>query len=53
MEGDITGAMAKGIDNSAIVLVFITQRFVKKVASDNSGDNCKRYVPASPVANPV
>lgn len=41
MKGNIKEQMTKGIDNSQCIVVFITQRYVEKVASDNAEDNCK------------
>ena len=42
MEGDIDEAMCKGIDESAIMIIFITKRYMQKVAGDDAGDNCKK-----------
>ncbi|KAH9155384.1 hypothetical protein AeRB84_002642 [Aphanomyces euteiches] len=41
MEGNIVKAMAKGIEDSAVVLVFITGRYQDKVNGDNTNDNCQ------------
>ena len=41
MEGNIHGKMTSGIDSSACVVVFITQRYIRKVGGTNEGDNCK------------
>ena len=41
MEGDIRVAMANGIDRSECVIVFITRRYVDKVAGDDANDSCK------------
>ena len=41
MKGEIRRAMANGIDNTACVIVFITDRFCKKVNGDDSLDNCR------------
>lgn len=40
MHGDIASKMCEGIDDSAIILVFITEKYLKKVASSGD-DNCK------------
>ena len=45
MEGDINLAMTDGIDSSATVVVFITQRYAMKVAGKGPNgydDNCKK-----------
>ena len=42
MEGDIDEAMCKGIEESKLVIIFITKRYMQKVAGDNAGDNCKK-----------
>jgi len=50
MEGNIVDAMCNGIDNSKIVLIFVTQRYIDKVGccqtdnnpNPNPDDNCKR-----------
>ena len=34
--------MCDGIDASALVIVFITRRYVDKVAGDNAADNCQK-----------
>lgn len=41
MTGDIVMQMTKGIENSRVVIVFITKNYLEKVASDNPNDNCK------------
>ena len=41
MTGTINEKMSKGIDNSACVVVLITDQYIKKVNGDNSFDNCK------------
>ena len=33
--------MTGGIENSAVIVVFITQRYIDKVDSDNPNDNCQ------------
>ena len=40
MHGDIRQAVADGIDNTSCVVVFITKRYVEKVGSGNTSDNC-------------
>eukprot|EP01036_Dinobryon_divergens_P058556 gene58556-78108_t len=42
MTGCIVDQMFKGIDTSQLVLVFITQRYRDKLASENAGDNCRK-----------
>ena len=42
MEGDIDEAMCKGIDESELVILFITKGYMQKVAGDNARDNCKK-----------
>lgn len=42
MKGNIIDAMCKGIDNAEVVLVFVTSNYMKKVASQNLHDNCRR-----------
>ena len=42
MEGDIDKAMCKGIDESKLVIIFITKRYMQKVAGDNDQDNCQK-----------
>jgi surface protein len=37
---DIDRQMIKGIDNTKVVLVFITERYISKVGGDNDDDNC-------------
>jgi hypothetical protein len=39
--GDVRGAMAGGIYNTQIVLVFITANYKTKVNSENQSDNCR------------
>ena len=44
MQGDINKQMTKGIDNSAVVVAFITSRYVTKVNGEGPNaedDNCK------------
>ena len=43
MRGNINEQMANGIDSSKIVIVFVTQRYLKKVAGEGDlggDDNC-------------
>ena len=43
MIGDIADRMVEGIDNTRVVLVFITRRYMEKVASSTGvQDNCKK-----------
>jgi len=42
LNGNIINQMCEGIDTSKIVVVCITERYVKKVAGDDENDNCKR-----------
>ena len=42
MTGDIVDQMCSGIDDSDTVVVFITDRYLKKVGGSNAKDNCKR-----------
>ena len=41
MTGDILNQMASGIDNTKVILVFVTQRYALKVGGTNGADNCK------------
>mmetsp|Transcript_17723 Transcript_17723/g.25570 ORF Transcript_17723/g.25570 Transcript_17723/m.25570 type:complete len:643 (+) Transcript_17723:39-1967(+) len=41
MEGDIKSKMTSGIDQSRVVVTFITSRYMKKVAGTNAEDNCR------------
>ena len=41
MEGFVLEEMTRGIDNSAVIIVFVTKRYIKKVKGKNSNDNCK------------
>jgi hypothetical protein len=41
MSGDIVDKMCQGIDNTGIVLVFVTSNYMSKVGGDNDNDNCK------------
>eukprot|EP00959_Pyramimonas_sp_CCMP1952_P205617 4299934-Pyramimonas_sp.AAC.1 len=40
MKGNVQKQMQQGIDDSASVIVFITQQYIAKVNSDNPTDNC-------------
>ena len=51
MKGGILDAMCRGIDESDVVLVFVTRRYVAKVASGDETDNVRReflYAAARP-----
>ena len=41
MQGNIPQQMASGIENTKIVLTFITKRYETKVTGNVEGDNCK------------
>ena len=41
MTGDIVDKMCDGIDNTRLVLVFVTQRYAKRVQSGQDNDKCK------------
>jgi hypothetical protein len=44
MQGDINSKMTQGIDDSAVIVVFITNQYIRKVAGDGAAgadDNCK------------
>ena len=41
MQGCIADQMARGIDQSACVIVLITHRYIEKVGGSNENDNCK------------
>ncbi|XP_063682406.1 uncharacterized protein LOC134817197 [Bolinopsis microptera] len=41
LSGNIMDQMAKGIETSKVVLVFLTRNYVSKVTGDNASDNCK------------
>ena len=42
MAGNIVDAMSKGIDNSKVILAFVTKQYHDKVGGDNTSDNCKK-----------
>eukprot|EP00966_Prymnesium_polylepis_P054250 1254396-Prymnesium_polylepis.2 len=44
MQGDVNSKMTQGIDDSAVIVVFITNQYIRKVAGDGAAgadDNCK------------
>jgi hypothetical protein len=41
MEGSIIDKMCAGIDNAAVIVVFVTERYCAKVNGSNRQDNCK------------
>jgi hypothetical protein len=41
MEGSIIDKMCSGIDDAALVIVFVTERYCSKVNGSNRQDNCK------------
>mmetsp|Transcript_10380 Transcript_10380/g.34111 ORF Transcript_10380/g.34111 Transcript_10380/m.34111 type:complete len:162 (+) Transcript_10380:311-796(+) len=41
MRGNILDQMCRGIDDSTTVVVFVTRRYISKVASADARDNCK------------
>ena len=41
MTGGIVDKMSKGIEETKVVIVFITKRYLKKVNGEHAGDNCK------------
>ena len=42
MKGNILDAMCKGINTSDVVLVFVTDRYIRKVETGNDNDNVRR-----------
>ena len=42
MEGEIVDQMVKGIDQSAVLVVFVTKAYIEKVGSGNANDNCRK-----------
>jgi hypothetical protein len=42
MRGDVVDQMVAGIETSAVIVVFITKKYIDKVASGNASDNCRR-----------
>lgn len=41
MEGNVKKKMINGIDNAQCIIVFVTKRYMKKVAGNNAEDNCQ------------
>ena len=41
MEGNIVSAMCEGIENTRVVVVFVTKNYMEKLAGHNEADNCK------------
>jgi hypothetical protein len=41
LSGNVIAQMTEGIDNTAKVVVFVTERYMNKVNSEDSRDNCK------------
>jgi len=41
MEGGVHDKMQEGIDNCKCVVVFITRKYMEKVAGDDAGDTCQ------------
>ena len=41
MQGDVHADMCVGIDDSEVVVVFLTSRYIKKVNSSDQRDNCR------------
>lgn len=42
MKGNILDAMCRGIDQSDVVLIFVTSNYIRKVQSGNENDNVRR-----------
>jgi WD40 repeat protein len=42
MTGEVVYQMVNGIDNAAVVIVFMTQRYMTKVNGSNANDNCRK-----------
>ena len=42
MKGEVVEQMIRGIDNSQLVIVFVTKRYNDKINSSNANDNCKK-----------
>ena len=40
MHGDVQSQMCKGIDESAVIVTFVTDKYIKKVDSGDKADNC-------------
>ena len=48
MQDDVVQQMIDGIDSSAVIVVFVTDAYIKKVGSKNPADNClKEFMYAS------
>jgi hypothetical protein len=45
MRGDINQKMAEGIDNTSVVVVFVTKRYMEKVAGQCGPDECAAAKP--------
>jgi hypothetical protein len=41
MQGNIKKQMISGIDNAQCIVVFVTQRYIMKLAGENAEDNCQ------------
>ena len=41
IKGNIVDKMCKGIEQTKVVITFITKRYMEKVYGDHAGDNCK------------
>jgi WD40 repeat protein len=42
MTGEVVYQMVNGIDNAALVIVFVTQRYMQKVNGSDAHDNCRK-----------
>jgi hypothetical protein len=42
MTGDVEDKMVSGIDNTSVILVFVTQRYMNKVNGSDANDNCRK-----------
>jgi hypothetical protein len=42
MTGDVVDQMVSGIDNSFVIIVIVTQRYMNKVNGSNANDNCRK-----------
>jgi WD40 repeat protein len=42
MTGDVVDQMVSGINNTSVVIVFLTQRYMTKVNGSNANDNCRK-----------
>jgi hypothetical protein len=43
MTGDVVDQMVSGINNSSVIIVFVTQRYMNKVNGSNANDNCRKH----------